>query len=479
VLLFDTQHEEAARTAMRVHALNGAVSKANMVFENLSKALAEDGFTVDEQTSELMQSIRSERSRSVNSVHSTPQVRTTPPTLVIVPIGTRDNDTITTISANLTEDLTSRITAIRELRVLSQAHGAMLDAAGAEVLNEAKRLGVDYFVTGTIRSKGNTLEGTFSLLQVSNGQQIWSKRLPVEATDGYDHFSEFVEFLVSAILPVIERCEYISLKNAPETLSAYAHYIKAKQLIVSASEPSYMARAETHLFAALEQDPTFTPPYSHLIGSLNTGRKHTSPGLDFSERRKEALRLAKKMLVLDATNPHAHHAMAWCLFRIRQFDLARISLDEAVRLEPYEPLVLNAIGTCYVYLGEYELGRTYYDTARNRLTHDLDYMRTDYGELHFLHQDYEQALDLLSVGEIRNPLRPMFLRCAALGQLGRTKEAHEDGLLLNKTMREAWCGTGDYSSKLAIEWMLENFNFRNSKDNFNLASGLRGAGFEF
>ena len=170
---------------------------------------------------------------------------------------------------------------------------------------------------------------------------------------------------------------------------------------------------------------------------------------------------------------------AWCLLRLRKFEDAEASLNEAIRYKLYDPDRINAIGTAFVWLGDTERGLRFYDIAKRRMIHNLDFLSTDYGEAYYFQKDYETAIGYLEVGELRNPVRTHILRCATLAQLGRLVEARADAQKAIGVFKDRWKGNEPFSVEKATKWYLAGVPLRRAEDMENLVHGLAKGGFVF
>jgi tetratricopeptide (TPR) repeat protein len=159
--------------------------------------------------------------------------------------------------------------------------------------------------------------------------------------------------------------------------------------------------------------------------------------------------------------------------------MAERSLERAVELGPYEPNRINAIGTAYVYLGEFDKGEEFYERAGRLMIHDFDPQQTDYGELCYFRREYEKALTYFRVGEYRNPLRPRILVCATLAQVGRLAEARAEAESVMGILRERWRGSEPFTPRAALRWYVDDFTLRRRVDVDNVIEGLTKAGFVF
>ena len=477
ILRLEPQNETAGRAAMAAHAAHGEVTKAIRVYKALCAALQEDGFDVSDTTRRLMDEMRTSSMPAPARPVAAPAVGAAgPPVLAILPV--RMPAGAAELARRFTDEITARMTDVREVRTLSQAQGMRLDHSGEAMLQGAEEIGADYVLTSSADGVDGETAGIHQLFAVPGGEQVWSLRTRFDPTNAGMSIRRVLERLTGELVPAIEQHGWTRRLSADRTAwTGYHHYLKAKALIAHPADASYMDVAEPLLEKAIELDPGFGPPYAHLIASYNSSRHNTAPGSDRVAGINRAFELARRFLILDARNSSAHLALAWCHLRRRQFDMAERSLERAIELDPYDPNRINSIGTAYVYLGEFDRGEEYYNRASRLMIHDIDTQQTDYGELYYFRREYETALGYFRVGELRNPLRPRVLVCATLAQVGRLAEARQEAEAVMDIFRARWRGSEPFTPRAALRWYIEDFTLRRRVDVDNLVEGLTKAGF--
>ena len=461
-LTIEPENETVTRAAMQILADRGELSRAQAVFDDHARALIRLDLEVSDDMRAFAAGLQSGRSgASALPRRAPPPVE--PPSLAIGAIDVLGPDE--RFGRLIRESLAARASEVPEI--------------GRVVLEDTEAArGVDYRLSGSIALDGAMLHLMLGL-SVAKGERIASIHNDTDMATPIPGIEELVDSVLARILPKIERHRHQSgvLDTDPATWGAYQHYLHGKSLIQTAADPDYMDRAEPHLAAAIEADPGFLAPYPWLISSLNSGRRATRPGMDTTRTRAQAIDLARRFLVLDARNPNAHLALAWCLIRARDFEMAEASVRQAARLRPYEANRVNSIGTAFVVLGDHAEGQRFYSLARRMMVHDLDFMNSDLGELHYLRGEYDTALAYLKLGEARNPPQALALLAATLAQLGRTDEARKVTARVMEAFRARWSGPQAFTPERAAAWFLDEFPMRRPEDVERLVVGLRAAGF--
>ncbi|KAA9009482.1 BTAD domain-containing putative transcriptional regulator [Histidinibacterium aquaticum] len=462
VLALDGTNEPAARRLIEALGQLGRPSSAKAEFEKLRQALEQDGFEVEAQTREVLAAAldRSEAAGpAAQRVPVGPVSRASAlPTLTLrVPQGD-DGAGTGQLARNMEEVLSHRLERMTELSVV----------AGPSA---------DFELEVSAQPRADRVLCIVRLTDRRSGVLCWSMRETLLAERVVEQMDDHSAHAAGAILAAIERIEIqMADGRSPETSTAYDHYLRAKFRFFEADGSDYMAEVQEELEAALAKDPDFVAAYPHLIQSHNTSTFYTRPGLPQAEGRARALELAERLLSIDSRQANGHIAMGWCLLWRRNFAAAERSIETALQIGTDEAHRINSIGTALVYLGRHEEGEGCYNLAQERMVHELDYQRTDYGELFYLKGDYDQALSWLDFGERRTRYRTLFWRALTLAQLGRLAEASADLERLNADIAEKWAGGRPCATGDPVRWVLSLVPLRRDEDNARVIDGLERLG---
>ena len=123
----------------------------------------------------------------------------------------------------------------------------------------------------------------------------------------------------------------------------------------------------------------------------NTDFGYTGLGSSGPEERDKALELAKEGLAADRANVHAFTVLGYCHLWHDQRGPARTCFEQALRLNPYNPVRLNEVAGGMVYLGEFERARALLDMSLALQPHSGDSFHEDSGRLRLLEGDCERA----------------------------------------------------------------------------------------
>ena len=473
VLMHDPANEPASRSLLTALGALGKMSAVKQEFDRLERTLSEDGFEVSEATVELYDRLRRTSAQGgpvrTREVERTSQV----PVLAIVP-SAQDNASAqdAMLADALAEECAERLANLPELRTIDT-----LAFPGGEMPQNADW---DYVLRCRIRTLGAVRQCSLRLADARSDLVCWTMRETLDGERFSEQLSSLADRCVAGLISAVERTEMDRVTHKDEAdLTAYDHYLRAKFRFFQAEGSGYSNTVQNELELAIEKDPLFVPAYAHLIQSYNTGYFLTRPGLSSGPGRERALALADKLLAIDSHHANSHIAMGWCQLWKRNFAAAERSIDKAIGIGAYEAHRLNAIGTALVYLGRHEEGERFYDQSQARMAHELDYLRTDYGELCYFLRDYDRALSWLDFGERRIAYRTQFWRALVMAQLGRLPEAREDIEALAESVAKNWAGPKPCTVDSALGWFVEMIPLRRKVDQDQLLDGLGKAGYSF
>jgi len=303
----------------------------------------------------------------------------------------------------MTEEITSRLAAVRKLGVISRTSAMRYKNKSASIREIAADLGVDYVLEGTVRwsSKGgggNRVRITPQLIRVSDDTHLWSERYDRVLDDIFEVQSEIAEKVIGQLNIALLEPERRILEAKPTSnLDAYQAYLRG---IDYAARPDYSEEdfrlAITMFERAVELDPDFALAFADL------SRVHSAlyfHGYDRTEDRISKARDAiDRALKLQPSLPDVHLALGyyhyWCHqdyekafeeFTVAERDMPNDSriisivgaivkrqgnieksaeqYKKALELSPRDPSMAHEIGCAYMTMREYEKAENYYNNS--------------------------------------------------------------------------------------------------------------------
>lgn len=460
----DPTNEPASRSLMTALATQGKLSAVRAEFDRLERALKADSFVVAETTRTLFQSLQSGPQVMDSPAAPAHAMDHIPAIALQLTNAPRDDGVVQIYAQPLLDECLMRMSSVPELRIVAQS--------GEELPAD-----VNFVFECGIRQKDNICLCNLRLIERGTRQIVWSSRQSIDADKFHEQLDVVADLTTSSVIAAIERFETRQMyaQNMPPQ-TPYAFYLRSKDTFFKAADTGYVKSVEADLEKALELDPEFEPACAQLIQIWNTGAFMSEPGLDMKPGRVKARALAERLLTINSMHPNAHIAMAWCQLWPQNFVSAERHIERAIALAPYEAHRLNAIGTALVYLGRLEDAEHWYNQAQSRMLHELDYQRTDFGELYYFKRDYELALSWLNFGERRAPYRTHFWTALTLAQLGHLSGAIAEVEAMTSLVKERWVGSEPCDAANVATWLLQTVSLRRETDRDVLREGLSKIG---
>jgi tetratricopeptide (TPR) repeat protein len=328
----------------------------------------------------------------------------------------------------MTEELITALSRIRWFRVVARSSAFGYKPSPIRDIRQiAQDLGARYLLEGSVRKSGDRIRLTAQLIDGDTTHQLWTKRYDREASDIFAMQDDLTESLIASVEPELDKAERERARaKRPENLNAWDLYQRGTWHLYKRTK-EHLVEAE-HLFQrALDGDPGLVPALSAAT-EVHVLRVLFGFAEDPAFHRREALRLARSAVELDAQDARAHCALGRAYSANREQEAAIPHLRTAISLNPSFAWAQYLLGAAYTYSGRASEGIPYLQVAIRQNPHDpyvSRFMACLAEAYMFLGQD-EQAVEWAQQS-LRQPTAVHFtghtVLAAALGHLGRIEEA--------------------------------------------------------
>jgi len=293
-------------------------------------------------------------------------------------------------AAGLTEEVSSRLTAIDGLVVVARSSAARFEDATQPLREIGRQLEAGFLVTGSVRWQADAGGGLVArisprLVRAADETVVWADTYDRRADDVLGVQAEIARQVAIALDLALSSGTRLSVENVPtRTPEAYEAYLRGLYY-VGHFESEESQRLAASMFArAVELDPGFVLAWAQL-SRVDGLLVHY--GFDRSAARREAARTAAARVEqlapgsfeaivararalgyadmdyagaaaayetaarLRPADPDLLGNQADARRRAGRFDLARTFLAQAVRLDPTSPGLLNELGVTETVLG--------------------------------------------------------------------------------------------------------------------------------
>ena len=213
------------------------------------------------------------------------------------------------------EDILTNLALVRELHVVSRTSVMQYRATTKSIRQIGEELGVAYILEGSVRRAGNKVRVTGQLINARTDEHAWAKAYDRDITDIFAIQAKLSQEIAEALAATLSPEEKSLLERRPtENLAAYDAYVKARQLAGGSTTSLLQYRTvEALLKKAVTLDPGFAVAWGEL------GRQQAF--IYFNEVDRSPERLV----------------------------LAREAIENAIRLAPDAPEVIEKYGDYFYY----------------------------------------------------------------------------------------------------------------------------------
>lgn len=291
-------------------------------------------------------------------------------------------------SDGITEELLNALTKVDGLQVTSRTSAFAFKGKNNDIRDIGIQLNVDKVLEGSVRKSGNRVRITTQLINAADGYHIWSESYDRHLTDIFEVQDEISGIIANKLRENLSTGQKAGqLINAPtKNINAYTWYLKGLHFSNKLT-PADTRKAIECFEQALAIEPEYALAYAMIAGA------YAYLGATGQELPKNAFeivyRYGQKALQLDSSVAEGHCAMAGAyLFYERNWkkayeelqtalqlnpgfvdvyellafyfiimgekDKAVKIMEEAQKLDPLSPIVLQSLGNMYIFAERYD-----------------------------------------------------------------------------------------------------------------------------
>src|SRR5213596_2431228 len=244
------------------------------------------------------------------------------------------------------DDILTNLSKIGDLKVISRM--SVMSYRGDAVRNAreiGKALGVATLLEGSVRRIGNRVRVNVQLIDASNDEHIWAEDYDRDLTDVFAIQTDLAQKIASALQAKLSPNEKARLDQRPtQNPDAYLLFVQAHD---------WANRAEMFHDTSLKAEPLFEqaikldPNFAAAFAGLSMAESWVYHSFDPLPSRREKARLtAEEALRLQPDLPEAHLALGFSYYYCdRDYERALAEFDIARRGLPNESQAYLAIGS--------------------------------------------------------------------------------------------------------------------------------------
>jgi len=247
--------------------------------------------------------------------------------------GEPDNESF---SDGLTVELINALSNIRDLRVAARTSAFAFKGKEIDIREVGKKLNVGAVLEGSVRRSGQRLRVTAKLVNVEDGNDLWSGQFEKEMKDIFDIQDEISLTIVDSLkLKMLKGEKEKILKRHTEDPEAYELYLKGLYFWRRRYERG-LQKSLQYFQLAVKKDPGYALPYvgiADAYGILGC-YSYMSPHQAYPLARGAA----NKALEIDPELGEAYASLAWItMWYDRDWEAAEKYFLKAIRMKPDYP----------------------------------------------------------------------------------------------------------------------------------------------
>ena len=254
------------------------------------------------------------------------------------------------IADGLTEEIIVELSKVQSFRVISHASAMRLKGMAGTLEDNARMLGVDFILSGTIRRQGSELRATLELSHVDSDDAQWCERYSGTLADLFHMHDEIARAVTEELVQRVPVPRPVSAAKVDDP-RAVESYLRAKYQMWRFSRAG-LQQAERHLQNGLN----LVGPNIRLLAALGqVYARFSEIGLDpHGALLAKAAECAARIFELDASSPKGHSLQGIVQFHSGNLRAAREPLERALDANRADPDTLAALGYVYALIGRNE-----------------------------------------------------------------------------------------------------------------------------
>jgi adenylate cyclase len=324
------------------------------------------------------------------------------PKLAVLPFDNMNNDEDGGYLVDgVVEDLITEFSRIRELEVLSRQSCFEFRDTDSDLSSFCKKFGVDYAVSGSIRSSGKRVRISIELSDTSDGKALWNNKYDRILEDIFDVQDEIVRKISIALLGEIEISSLERANRKPtENLTSYELLLKGKVLHHKFKKESCLEAIES-FDKAIKADTKNGQAYAWKACAIGQAMGRGYVEGDMEEWWDTSMKCIEQAQQLNDNDFEVHRMLAEVALSSHDFKAGERHARACYKMVPNDPRVLSVYGEVLVRIGATEKGLELLESALELDPIPMGKTNTDHRTravlfAHFMEHNREKCLEIIS-----------------------------------------------------------------------------------
>ncbi len=250
----------------------------------------------------------------------------------------------------ITDDIITALTKTRSLFVTARNSSFAFKGKAIETEQVARRLGVRYILSGSVRRGGNHVRVSAQLTEAETGGSIWAERYDRDLSDILALQDQVAEEVAGAIEPELLKKEGQRGAERPQSFTAW-DLVRRGMWEFHKVKPESHSSARAHFLKAIEVEPNSADGYIWLA-RVEAGFAAYGWSDDPDTNLRDGMAASLKAVQLDERNPYSHYAVAITHTFAGAFETAIQAAQRAVSLSHSFALGYLVLGAAHLYAGK-------------------------------------------------------------------------------------------------------------------------------
>ena len=251
-----------------------------------------------------------------------------------MPLQNLSGDSQDYLADGMTESIIGRLSAIRELRVISRTSIMRFKDTKLSVPEIARQLNVDAIVEGSVIRAGDRIRVHAQLIRAATDAHFWSESYDREMKDLLSLQSDVAQSIADKVEVTITEPERQRLARVPPVASeVYENYLKGQFAFQKSNDRADTEKSIEYFQQAIEQDPSFAPAYLGLADAYFY-LSSIFIGVRPEDVRPKSVAAVRKALELDPQFAPAHLRLGQLRMLDWQWTDSETEFRRALELNP-------------------------------------------------------------------------------------------------------------------------------------------------
>ena len=285
------------------------------------------------------------------------KVKSYKPKLAVLPFDNMNNDEDSGYLVDgVVEDLITEFSRIRELEVLSRQTCFEFRDATSSIRDFCKKFGVDYAVSGSIRTSGKRVRISVELSDATDGNALWNNKYDRILEDIFDVQDEIVRKISLALLGEIEISSLERANRKPtENLTSYELLLRGKVLHHKFKRESCLEAIDS-FNEAIRADNNNGQAYAWKACAIGQAMGRDYLEGDTEEWWDNLMQCIEKAQQLNDNDFEVHRMLAEVALSSHDFKAGERHARTSFKMVPNDPRVLSVYGEILSRTGSTERG---------------------------------------------------------------------------------------------------------------------------